>query len=143
MKQHHRRPGTQEDISAACSLFLADQTQRCLWVRHYETPPTCTIDCNDIMTKYWWNLIWWCVHNPPNRQNKFPAKFSGPTVSEGSIENCKTLYIYLSKPLVDVGTVGSAHDFEMREQHPRICWGGSTLHSRGARCSLYNTYSLG
>ena len=34
-----------------------------------------TIDCNDIMTKYWRNLIWRCIHNPPNRQIKFPAKF--------------------------------------------------------------------
>ena len=40
----------------------------CARERRYETPPTHTIDCNDIMTKYWQNLIWWCVHNPPNRQ---------------------------------------------------------------------------
>ena len=44
------------------------------------TPPTHTIDCNDITTKYWHNLIWWCVHSPPNRQIKFPAIFSGHTV---------------------------------------------------------------
>ena len=32
-----------------------------------------------VMTKYWWNLIWRCIHNPPNCQIKFTAKFSGHT----------------------------------------------------------------
>jgi len=44
----------------------------------HETPPT--IVCEDIMIKYWRNLIWQCVHDPPNRQIKFPAKFSSYTV---------------------------------------------------------------
>ena len=52
----------------------------CARERRYKTPPTHTIDCNDIMTKYWRNLIWRCVHNPPNCQIEFPAKFSGHTV---------------------------------------------------------------
>ena len=42
--------------------------------RRYETTPT------HVMTKYWRNLIWRCVHYPPNREIKFPAKFSGHTV---------------------------------------------------------------
>ena len=33
-----------------------------------------------VMTKYWRNLIWRCVRNPPNRQIKFPTIFSGHTV---------------------------------------------------------------
>lgn len=37
----------------------------------HETLPT--IVCGDI--KYWWNLIWWCVHDPPRFQIKFPTKF--------------------------------------------------------------------
>ena len=89
----HRRPCTQEDIGcllaisgrpAACSLFLADQRQR-----YYSIMSACARASESfatrprpyhVMTKYWRNLIWRCVHNPPNRQIKFPAKFSGHTV---------------------------------------------------------------
>ena len=93
-KERHRRPCTQEDsmgsllaISgrpAACSLFLADQRQR-----YYSIMNACTRASSSfatrprphhVMTKYWRNLIWRCVHHPPNRQIKFPAKFSGHTV---------------------------------------------------------------
>ena len=92
-KERHRRPCTQEDIGcllaisgrpAACSLFLADQRQR-----YYSIMSACARASSSfatrprphhVMTKYWRNLIWRCVHNPPNRQIKFPAKFSGHTV---------------------------------------------------------------
>ena len=92
-KERHRRPCTQEDIGclltisgqpAACSLFLADQRQR-----YYSIMSACARASSSfatrprphhVMAKYWRNLIWRCVHNPPNRQIKFPAKFSGHTV---------------------------------------------------------------
>ena len=92
-RHRYRRPCTQEDIGcllaisgrpAACSLFLADQRQR-----YYSIMSACARASerfatrprpHHVMTKYWRNLIWRCVHNPPNRQIKFPAKFSGHTV---------------------------------------------------------------
>ena len=86
-KERHRRRCTQAAISgrpAACSLFLADQRQR-----YYSIMSACARASESfatrprphhVMTKYWRNLIWRCVHNPPNRQIKFPAKFSGHTV---------------------------------------------------------------
>ena len=94
-KERHRRPCTQEDIScllaisgrsAACSLFLADQRVR---QRYYSIMSACARASSSVttrprphhvMTKYWRNLIWQCVHNLPNRQIKFTTKFSGHTV---------------------------------------------------------------
>ena len=71
-------------ISAACSLFLADQRHSnmsaCAIAREVERrvrDPTHT----HVMTRYRWNVIWQCVHNPPNCQIKFPVKFSGHTVA--------------------------------------------------------------
>ena len=71
--------------SAACSLFLADQRQRyysimsvCTRARAVLRDPT-HIHVH-VVTKYWQNLSWWCVHNQPNHQIKFPTKFSGHTV---------------------------------------------------------------
>ena len=93
VKERHCQPCTQEDIScllaisgrsAAYSLFLADQRQR-----YYNIMSSCARASSSVatgprphhvMTKYWRNLIWRCVHNPPNRQIKFTAKFSGHTV---------------------------------------------------------------
>ena len=98
-KAHHRPSYRQEDVScslaisgrsAACSLFLADQ----LLARYFQRQRYCSImlardfERSSVATrprpharrKYWRNLIWRCVHNPPNRQIKFPAKFSGHTV---------------------------------------------------------------
>ena len=74
---------------AACLLFLADQRQR-----YYSIMSACARASSSfatrprphhVMTKYWRNLIWRCVHNPPNRQIKFPAKFSGHTVGHACI----------------------------------------------------------
>ena len=88
--ERHRRPWTQEDIScflaisgrpAACSLFQR-QRYSCIMSAcarassSFATRPR----PHHVMTKYWRNLIWRCIHNPPNRQIKFPAKFSGHTV---------------------------------------------------------------
>ena len=85
-KEHRRRP-----CSAACLLFLTDQLlARYFWqirdrgtlVRARELKCASLQDPahTHLMTKYWRNLIWRCVHNPPNRQIKFPANFSGHTV---------------------------------------------------------------
>ena len=80
-------------ISAVCSLLQADQLPaRYFWqIRDRGTSimSACVRASSSfatrprphhVMTKYWRNLIWRCVHNPPNRQIKFPAKFSGHTV---------------------------------------------------------------
>ena len=81
-KEHRHVP---RKISAACSLFLADQRQRYYSIMSVCARARALASLRDpahthVMTKYWWNLIWRCVHNPPNRQIKFPAKFSGHTV---------------------------------------------------------------
>ena len=73
-------------ISAICSLFLADQLPaRYFWqIRDYSIMSACARASSSfatrprpqhVMTNYWRNLIWRCVHNPPNSQIKFSAKF--------------------------------------------------------------------
>ena len=91
---------TVRKMSAARSLFLADQLLACYFspiscllaifqrqrycsimlARDFERSSVATRPRPHARRKYWRNLIWRCVHNPPNRQIKFPAKFSGHTV---------------------------------------------------------------
>ena len=109
-KEHHHRACTQEISSCLLAISVEKRynplhrywntalfTSRRFGsglhtAGRYQTPPIimCTIDCNDIMTKYWRNLIWRCVHNPPNLQIKFPAMAQAHPNKRSTLE----LFVY-------------------------------------------------
>jgi len=54
------------------------------------------------MIKYWRNLIWRIDPDPPNRQIKFPAKFSGHTVVHNQLlQDAKEMYGFAGNVIVD------------------------------------------